>query len=509
MSQIPAGVGRYVQALADERSDEALLADYLTRRDEAAFALLVRRHQQTVWAACARFLPDPDDREDAFQATFLALARTGHLLADRGGLGGWLYRVAGRVARKARVAAARRKRREALAAGVPEEEAPASSPPDADLLAVVGEELDRLPERYRLAVLACDFDGLGRAEAARRLGCGAGTLSARLHRGRRRLAALLRARGITAPVAALAALAGRTAPAPAALARQTAERIAGPPATAALARAADLVSLTTTEMVMRIVKRATAAAALVALVAVGGFVSPGGATPRAPLAPQAGPGDRATPPPATAVNHLRNRKVHRELNCTADQRVAIADHFDDQFEAAANAPPLLPQPVPPGLDKEALKEFLESAARERTKADEDGSRAMAAKVLTPAQLARLVELDRQVRGAEALLDPPVAAALKLTDGQKGDVVAALTKAAQGRGNAQPDALVTGLEGVARYWHLDPQQRKAAIADAEKCLTDAQRAVWKKMVGVPAKTFDPHTVGGRGGSITSGVQFRGS
>ena len=110
---------RTVGLTGEARSDARLLADFYTHRDETAFATLVNRHQRAVWSVCTRVLTNPADAEDAFPATFLVLARSGRLLADRGSIGGWLYRVAERVARKARTMTLQRQRLEQKA-GRPE-----------------------------------------------------------------------------------------------------------------------------------------------------------------------------------------------------------------------------------------------------------------------------------------------------------------------------------------------------------------------------------------------------
>src|SRR5947209_3718483 len=93
-------------------TDAQLLERYARLRDESAFELLVWRHGAMVHGLCRRILGHDQDAEDAFQATFLALARQAASLGRRETLGGWLYRVASRVARRARTQAARRLARE-------------------------------------------------------------------------------------------------------------------------------------------------------------------------------------------------------------------------------------------------------------------------------------------------------------------------------------------------------------------------------------------------------------
>jgi len=181
--------------------DGRLLVDALSRRDPAAFEALVSRHGPTVWAVCRRQLRNPADAADAFQATFLVLLRKGRSLTGVTSVGGWLYRVAFRTALKARTSAARRSRREIVAA---KPEATVASEFNEDA-AVVHDELAFLPDIYRLAVLMCDLEGLPRRDAAERLGWKEGTLSGRLNRGRKLLADRLRACGVVPLVAAVGA----------------------------------------------------------------------------------------------------------------------------------------------------------------------------------------------------------------------------------------------------------------------------------------------------------------
>src|SRR5262249_3062071 len=157
--------------------------DFAVRRDEAAFTALVERHGALVWGACRRALGHNQDAEDAFQATFLVLARKAGSVQWREDVAGWLYTVAVRVTRKVRDQARRRQalEREAIAMKLPEPPAEAS---DADLAAVLDEEIQGLPEKYRRPVLLCYLQGKTYTEAARQLGWTEGTLSGRLARAR-------------------------------------------------------------------------------------------------------------------------------------------------------------------------------------------------------------------------------------------------------------------------------------------------------------------------------------
>jgi RNA polymerase sigma factor (sigma-70 family) len=109
---------------ADGRSDEELLARFIAAREEAAFTALVRRHGPMVLGVCQRVLHNRQDAEDAFQATFVVLARRAPSLREPARLGSWLYVVASRVARTARERAARRRIRERQAAPMPDAEPP-------------------------------------------------------------------------------------------------------------------------------------------------------------------------------------------------------------------------------------------------------------------------------------------------------------------------------------------------------------------------------------------------
>jgi RNA polymerase sigma factor (sigma-70 family) len=183
-------------------SDGDLLDRFLARCDAEAFAALVRRHGPTVLGVCRRVLRNPQDAEDAFQATFLVLTRKARSIARRGALGSWLYGVAYRVALKARDDALRRRRHERRAARA-EGQAAGADAWDA-VRPVLDEEVNRLPEKYRRPVVLCYFEGKTYQEAARLLGWPAGTTSARLARARALLRNRLVLRGVTLSASVLA-----------------------------------------------------------------------------------------------------------------------------------------------------------------------------------------------------------------------------------------------------------------------------------------------------------------
>jgi RNA polymerase sigma factor (sigma-70 family) len=189
--------------LADPAADHDLLAPRPGGGGDAAFAELVRRHGPTVLGVCRRVLRHEQDAEDAFQATFLVLARKAGSVRRGESLGAWLFGVARHVALRLRDKDRRRRRHEA-AAGRPEATA---DPEAADWLGVLDEELGKLPDRYRTPLVACHLCGRTQEEAAGDLGLSLSTLRRRLDRGRELLRARLAGRGVTVPAGTVVAAA--------------------------------------------------------------------------------------------------------------------------------------------------------------------------------------------------------------------------------------------------------------------------------------------------------------
>jgi len=203
-------------------SDGQLLDCFLARREEAAFAALVRRHGPMVLGVCRRVLRHAQDAEDAFQATFLVLVRKGASVRPSNAVGNWLYGVAYRTSLKAKALTARRRAKEGPMRDLPQPEADNLW---LDLQPILDRELHHLPNRYRGPVVLCDLEGKSRKEAAQQLGCPEGTLSSRLARGRQILAKRLKHCGVALSAGALAGVVAQNAAeaaVPAALASSTA-----------------------------------------------------------------------------------------------------------------------------------------------------------------------------------------------------------------------------------------------------------------------------------------------
>jgi RNA polymerase sigma factor (sigma-70 family) len=326
---------------ADPASDAALLDHFVRERDENAFAALLARHGPMVQGVCRRVLHDTHHAEDAFQATFLVLARKAATVRPPDRLAAWLHGVARQVALRLLRGETRRCRREAhrtlsrptAVAAQPLEELSAR-----ELLLIFDEELQRLPQAYRLPLTLCCLEGLTQEEAARRLGWSAGSVKGRLDRGRARLHTRLARRGLTlAGVLAAVELSRGTAPA----------MPAAPTVRAALAfvagqgqpgRAALLAEGVIRGAILGRWKVAALVLMSVGLAAAAGVLArPKPAAPAPPPAPVAGPqarvGEDGDPLPGGALFRLgslrlRHRTTLRSVAFTPDGKYLASGGWD-------------------------------------------------------------------------------------------------------------------------------------------------------------------------------------
>jgi RNA polymerase sigma factor (sigma-70 family) len=216
----------YVRNLGAQESlknvpDCVLVKRFALERDETAFAVMVRRHGRTVHHVCRSMLQNQADADDAFQATFLVLARQARSIRNKGSLASWLYGVAYRTCLKARAARATRQHYEAQIR-------PAVPPTIVDELswreaqAILHDELARLPEKYRAPLVLCYLEGQRQDEAARLLGWPPGKIRSMLERARTHLRGRLLRRGLGPSAGLLAAMGNAwAAPPPQALAQST------------------------------------------------------------------------------------------------------------------------------------------------------------------------------------------------------------------------------------------------------------------------------------------------
>jgi RNA polymerase sigma factor (sigma-70 family) len=320
--------------------DGLLLARYADARDEAAFEALVARHGPMVLATCHAVLRNEHDVDDAFQATFLVLARKARKVRAGDALGGWLHRVAYRAAVQASAESRRRRRREAKATAMATFNA-THTEPDPDIAAVVHEELDRLPDRQRLPVVLCDLEGLTYEHAARQLRWTEPTLRHRLVKARQRLRHRLIRRGVTAGavgVAVVAPATGARAAVPAALAHSAIAAAMGGSSTAPIAALANTIIRSMLMTKLKIASAcvlASVALASAGVVAVGAWQTDepkaamrasgvaNGATAVAPIAPR--DADAEPQAPAGTGPGIEGRIVDLEGRPIAGARVEVTD----------------------------------------------------------------------------------------------------------------------------------------------------------------------------------------
>jgi RNA polymerase sigma factor (sigma-70 family) len=501
-------------------SDADLLERFVSYCDEIAFELLVRRHGPMVFAVCRRVLRHTQDAEDAFQATFLVLAHKAASVSPRNKLAGFLYGVAYKTALKARQRASRRLEVEKHApARNPEEMNPDTNWNEVEPL--LDQELSGLPEHYRLPIVLCDLEGRPRLEVAGTLGCSEGTLSSRLTRGRRMLAARLKRRGVHLSATALAVLLAERsavlaeplifATVPVALSAVAASTTRG---AAECAVSPSVASLATGVMKSMFLKKLK----IVALVAFAAIALTGLVAYRSSAAPvpQPTPGadDKAVIDSLSDVEGklLMNRKVIKDMKCDINQLDQIMDLLEEaEKKAGQKTTEAMGQikfnvgGAPP--NPEAIQKMIKDAQEAGEKEFQKAVGSVVKDILTPAQRKRLREIDLQVRGHEAFTSPSVAKTLEITAKQKeqfeanakhveDDIVAAFQKPlnvpvplpapapAPVPGGGAGGGVVFGGFTPIDYEKVVRDARAEGLKRALAILTDDQKSTWKKLTGEP-------------------------
>jgi RNA polymerase sigma factor (sigma-70 family) len=362
--------------------DAELLERFLTSRDEAAFAALVRRHAAMVLGVCRRVTGDVHDAEDSFQAVFCLLLFKARTIRRKEALGSWLYGVAYRTALAAKARRARTRRREHSVDAMPQPSAP-PQPPPGDWQPLLDAALERLPDKYRAPIVLCDLEGKSRREAAATLRLAEGTLSSRLARGRRLLAKRLERQGLTLSSGALAVLLASEAgavTAPTFLIRtviQAGSQFITKQAAAGAFTASVLSLAHGVNKAMLIGKlKLLASLLVVAALALGGrWLTGSQATAQTPPKRKPAPDAKATAPPMPNVPGTKQYRVELTLN--------LPD------SAGPNATLQLPTiTAPQGQQLEAAGEFLVKSAK-------DGE-------ARPAQISWQAEIIRE-RGSDVLV----------------------------------------------------------------------------------------------------------
>ena len=193
-----------VESEAQGLNDRDLLRRFIRDSDEAACAEVVRRYHGLVMSICRRVTGRAADAEDAFQATFLCLARRPRSIRNAGSLSSWLYTVARRTSWRLV-----KQRRKQPMETLPLE--PAQEPPGpleqiaaTQNLLLLDEELEQLPSKYRDVLVMTYFAEQSNQQIADQLNVSRGTIDGRLRRGRNLLRVRLVRRGVSLGVIAVA-----------------------------------------------------------------------------------------------------------------------------------------------------------------------------------------------------------------------------------------------------------------------------------------------------------------
>jgi RNA polymerase sigma factor (sigma-70 family) len=307
-------------------NDGDLLQRFIDGQDETAFDELVRRHGPMVLGVCQRVLHNRHDAEDCFQAAFMVLVRKATAIQPRSMVGNWLYGVAYRTALEARKMAARRR--------VVERKQPPAAPCEPaidrwqELRPVLDQELARLPDKYRVVLIACDIQGKTRQQAAHQLGLPEGTVASRLSRARALLEKRLKRHNVALSAVALGLVLSQhaqAAPVPSSLAASTvaaaARLAAGKAVSPSVAALADNVL-----KAMFFSKLKIAAALCVLLVAIGLGISA--------FLPAAGAERKPQPEPRKVKPEYRTGYVVQTIDVATNTIEATRSESFDGAESA-------------------------------------------------------------------------------------------------------------------------------------------------------------------------------
>lgn len=321
---------RLLQAQPQQaESDGQLLQRFALDRDETAFAALLRRHGRLVWGVCRHVLCHEHDAEDAFQATFLVLARRAAAVHKLESVGSFLHGIAYRISVRARQSAAKRQSRESRAAA-PESVGSESDLAWRELQALLDDEVARLPEKYRGPFVLCGLEGHSRTEAAAALGLPTGTVSCRIAQARRLLQERLARRGVSLTAVLTAGVLwadAASAAVPTPLARTTLNVAVGQAVGALSPTVTALISGTLSPL--RVVKRVLSLALVLTTAALGviayqaSTTGPGPEEPKKLAESQQAPAPRerldthGDPLPPGAILRLGSSRLHHPVRCTS------------------------------------------------------------------------------------------------------------------------------------------------------------------------------------------------
>jgi RNA polymerase sigma factor (sigma-70 family) len=184
-------------------TDGELITQFIRQGDPVAFRLLVERHARLVWAVCRRVLRQQQDIEDAYQATFLVLARQAKSIRSQHSLAGWLFTVAHRTAVE------RHQRQEQELDHEPAAQRQTLAEiHERERFEALAAELNRLPERLRAPLILFYLEGESRQATAEQLDVTEAAIKSRLARGRSLLRSRLMRRGVSLSIAVGSMVAG-------------------------------------------------------------------------------------------------------------------------------------------------------------------------------------------------------------------------------------------------------------------------------------------------------------